>query len=174
MKTISKFKILTLALVSQLVYFTGCAPAHDVEFKRDANFFNGFVNGSAGYATASSQVENLKLLATGEEYPMRVALFDNNKFYYQIDKLGDGEGTWEFKDGALYLTASRKIFDMNLVVTAANANGNETLINFFDRYGYNSISIQYREPASSLNAEANTQIQSLPPLRSFSYSNKGI
>mgnify|MGYP001596638711 CR=1 FL=1 len=119
------------------------------------------------------KISSLKLLATEETNPLRLVLFDNNKFYYQVDRLGNGEGTWEYKNGALQLVAVRPLFDLEITVTAAGAEGSETLIQYIDRFGFNSHAVQFRNPAGE-NATEKTRSQKPPELRPFSLSNKGI
>lgn len=177
MKTKSLFFAVAFFLILDFTFLSCTPKATEVEHKRDISFFKTFINNSNTYSGASQKIAELKLLATGEEYPIRVALFDNSLFYYQVDKLGDGEGRWEFKNGALYLLAPRQLFDMEFLISAARDEGDETLLEFYDRYGHNTLSTQFRDPArstSSANSNAGIKNESLPPLRVFSFSNKGI
>ena len=153
---------------------TSCTPKSLAKYKRDESFFGPFINNSSNYIKASEELAGLKLLATGEEFPIRVVLFDNGIFYYQVDKLGDGEGNWEYKNGALSLTAPRKFFDIEFLISAASVDGNNTKIEFFDRFGYNSLSIQFRDPITAAGVRANSENENLLPLRTFVGSNKGL
>lgn len=72
-------------------------------------------------------------------YPIEIALYKDNKFYYDLPNLGDGIGTWEFKDGLLELKAHRDIFDMKIDVKALDESASKLGINFIDRHGFNSI-----------------------------------
>lgn len=137
--------------------------------KRDAEFYSQFVNPSEKMSGAAENLDQVKLLATGSEYPMRMALFANGNFYYQVDKLGDGQGLWDVKDGVLRLRAVRPLFDMHLFVSGAAAEGDETVIRFIDRHGFNSINIQLRDP------EGLQQQGIVPPaLPQYQASEKGI
>lgn len=136
-----------------------------VEHKRDAGFFDQFVNSSQDYKRAAERIGEIKLLQTGTEYPIRAALFDNGKFYYQVDRLGDGFGDWTYYNGAVELKAIRPYFDLDFIVSAAEASGNKTSIHFIDRFGVNHYPLELREPAKKETAK---------PLPEFSHSPKGI
>lgn len=140
-----------------------------VASKRDPEFYSQFVNPSDQAALASSKLEELRLIQTGDDYAMRFALFSNGTFYYQVDRLGDGTGDWLYEDGALKLIADRPMFNMTFYVSAANDTSDETTVRFLDRRGYNSYSIQLRDPA-----QIRAQDGTLPNLRAFSASSKGI
>ncbi|MBY0315234.1 MAG: transposase [Bdellovibrionales bacterium] len=149
----------------------GCSQKRDdfVAHPREAAFYNRFVNPSAEFAQAPAKIAQVKLLETDAKYPMRFALYDNNKFYYEVDKLGNGFGQWSYKDGALELVAERVLFDMYLYVSGAQAAGDATLVRFVDRHGQNSLPIQFRNP----NALENSG-QKPPELPEFTESPKEI
>lgn len=140
-----KFKIILALSVCAL--FAACSPMSSMTAnKRDADFYGRFVNPADQMISAPEKLDQVKLLETGSDYPMRMALFTNGKFYYQVDKLGDGQGLWDVADGVLRLRAIRPLFDMHLFVSGAQAEGDETVIRFIDRHGFNSIKIQLRDP----------------------------
>ena len=68
-----------------------------------------------------------------------MALYNDGKFYYNLDNLGDGEGTWKYENGVIKLTAFRKILtfdvDMNYTFTITRKDGSQSLIKFRDRKG---------------------------------------
>lgn len=167
-----KWIVAPLFIFSSLIL--SCTVRPHAEYKREASFFTPMINDSGSYALASEKLAHLKLLSTGDAYPIRLALFDNGLFYYQVDKLGDGEGRWEYKDGALSLVAPRRIFDMELVITAAGSEGNATLVEFFDRYGFKSLATQFRDPTGNTSSGASSQNEKPPALKPFSSSDKGI
>lgn len=164
------FKAVFIAVVSLALFVTACSPMSTMTAnKRDAAFYGRFVNPSENESGASEKLDQLKLLQTGSEYPMRMALFANGKFYYQVDKLGDGQGTWDVADGVLRLRAIRPLFDMNLFVSGASEDGDETVIRFIDRHGFNSVRIELRDP------QAMKQQGMIPPeLSVYQVSDKGI
>lgn len=169
----NKVTMTTIVAVVCLIVFSNCSSStRTVENKRDMDFFNIYINNSKDFPNAKNKIADLKLLATGEEYPIRLILFDNNRFYYQIDKLGEGTGYWQFEGGALQLMATRPIFDLEFTITAAQASGDETLVQFADRFGFNSLSIQFRDSVAFANSEKS--LQKPMDLKEFIFSNKGI
>lgn len=135
------------SLILTCVFMMGCSQTYNmVQYQRDETFFTTYQNPSAELSQAEAKIESIKLLQTSEEFPIRLAIYDNGKFYYQVDELGTGIGDWKFEDGGLKLTTRRKIFDMNFYVTAAAVDGNELVVKFFDRHGFNQYSLDFRNP----------------------------
>lgn len=116
---------------------------------RDQEFYNRFVNPASSAHAVERQLSSQKMIETGKDYPMRYVLYDNNTFYYQIDRLGNGVGTWKYINGALQLKAARPLFDINLYMSAAKAQGDELLFRFIDRFGFNNVPAEFRDPASA-------------------------
>lgn len=156
-------------IIGLLVFssFVGCGNYQMVQNKRDPEFFKSFQNSSGEAGQAANKIELIKLLLTSEEYPIRLALYENGQFYYQVDELGTGTGRWFFEDGGLRLNAKRKVFDMNFYLTAAEAEGNDLLVKFYDRRGLNQYKLQFRNPDSAVPG-------SLPKLREFRKSDQDI
>lgn len=148
----------------------GCMPSSSlIVHKRDEIFYQRFVNPVQDEARAADKIGDLKILLTGSEFPIRAALFESGKFFYQVDKLGDGYGNWSFKDGGLELRARRPIFDMELVVSAAQETGDAMVIQFLDRFGLQLHNLSFREPVKILQKG---KVPSALPL--FSRSSKEI
>jgi hypothetical protein len=146
-----------------------CSDVSMVNNKRDPEFYKNNINTSENFAEAEVKISELKILETDDEYPLRIALFDNNRFYYQIDKLGNGYGNWKFKDGALELSATRPIFDINLYLSAAKPEGNILNFRFIDRHGIHTVETWLRDPNLMIN-----QGLKAPELRSYTKSPKNI
>lgn len=144
-----------------------------VASSRPAEFFRKFVNPSDDFLVADSKLSELKLMEVGDEYPMRFVLFQDGRFYYQIDKLGDGTGRWQLEAGGLQLTAVRPIFDMRLYLSAANEVGDETVLRFNDRHGFNSVTINFRDPKAVLDSVGIVPARR-PELRPFTAHPAGI
>lgn len=140
-----KHAILLLSLIGFIV---GCSEKRLIEHTRDEAFFTKNVNTSEKFAKAEKNLNDFKLLVTSDVYNMRYALFDNGKFYYQVDKLGNGEGTWTYKEGFLKLHASRSFFDMNLNLVATEATGDGMALQFLDRHGLNHVKVEVKDPSS--------------------------
>ena len=87
------------------------------------------------------QEPNLTLDKTivNNEYPIEIALYKNNKFFYNLPNLGTGKGSWKYKDGMIALRASRTIFDMYIEIYGADAEIKQVAIQFSDRFGPNTL-----------------------------------
>lgn len=130
---------------------------------REPEFYNTLVNSAESAPNVHTKLAQVKLLHTGKEFPMRFVIFDNNTFYYQVDRLGTGNGTWSYRDGGLQMIASRPLFDLTLYLSAAHGEGNELVFRFLDRFGFNTVSAALIEPAAAPS-----------PLPEFTESDKGI
>ncbi len=73
------------------------------------------------------------------EYPIEIALYNDNRFYYNLPNLGSGKGTWSHKNGKLELKAKRTLFDMHIDALATDVDGKELAIQFTDRFGPNTL-----------------------------------
>lgn len=147
-----------------------CSPISEMTaHKRESAFYSRFVNTGEDMKDVEQNLDRVKLLQTGPQYPMRMALFPEGKFYYQVDNLGDGEGRWDIKDGVLRMRAIRPLFDMHLFVSGEKAAGDEAIIRFIDRHGFNSLRLELRHPA-----ELEAAGKDLPDLPVYQFSNKGI
>lgn len=147
-----------------------CSPISEMTaHERESAFYTRFVNESGDVSAAKNNLDKVKLLQTGSEYPMRMALFPEGTFYYQVDNLGDGEGRWDIKDGVLRMRAIRPLFDMHLFVSGEKPVGDEAIIRFIDRHGFNSLRVELRHPA-----ELEATGKEVPTLPIYQFSNKGI
>lgn len=70
------------------------------------------------------------------DYPIEVALFKDNQWFYNLPNLGSGKGTYHYKDGVLKLFASRDLFDIYMEVRAADEQGSAFRLSFSDRFSY--------------------------------------
>lgn len=75
-------------------------------------------------------------------YPIEIALYSDQKFYYNLPNLGDGKGTWEYRDGKIELKAKRSLFDMYIDVVSTDENSSSLTIEFTDRFGPNSMRME--------------------------------
>lgn len=170
MKTVYKpflfFLPLMIFIVSGLI---GCSDTAMVSNKRDEQFYKSKTNSAKDFSQAEQKITELKLLETADEYPMRIALFDNNKFYYQVDRLGNGTGTWKYNDGGLELRAPRKYFVMEFYLSAAKPVGEDMIFRFLDRFGINTLETWVRDPELVKKNKAKIE-----ELRKFSTSSKDI
>lgn len=135
---------------SMFALMLGCSNNYKmVQFPREEAYFKTFQNPSEELGQAAARIESVKLLMTNDDYPIRLSLYSNGRFYYQVDELGTGVGDWKYENGGLHLTSRRKIFDLNFYVTAAEQTGDKMVVKFFDRHGFNQYPINFRNPAES-------------------------
>ncbi len=153
-------------LMSVLCFFvvTACGPKKNMIVNaRDQDFYSQWVNSAKEAEGVDKKLASVKMIQTGEEFPMRFVLFDNHTFYYQVNRLGSGMGTWSFFEGGLELAAQRPVFDMTLYLSAATLEGNGLTFRFNDCFGLNTVPATTREPAVDSK-----------PLEKFTTSDKGI
>jgi hypothetical protein len=145
-----KFFVYLIWGITLIVFNIGCSGDYKmVQHQRDQTFFNSLLNNGAELGSIeaeSAKIEKVKLLQTNEDYPIRIVLYNNGRFYYQVDELGQGIGDWKYEDGGLRLTSRRRVFDLNFYLTAAAETGDEILVKFFDRHGFNQYSLNFRNP----------------------------
>ncbi len=165
MKTsFTAFCLVVASLVS-----AGCSEPSVVGHTREESFYTPFVNSASHYPQAKTELNDLKLLQTDDSFPMRFALFDNGKFYYEIDKLGTGEGDWGYEKGVLQLAATRPVFDMYFYLSAVSDSGTAVQFRFNDRHGLVSLEAQLRDPVQ-IRKEGGEPA----PLKVFKNSDKEI
>ena len=128
------------------VGITGCSKEPTVQHKRDRSFFERYVNSASDFNSAEAKLQELKLVTSDDKYHMRYALFDNGKIFYQVDNLGSGTGEWSYDSGAVSISASRPYFDLDLFLTAKEAEGDALTFVFVDRFGKTSAPAQFHEP----------------------------
>ena len=158
---------ITFSFLSILLFVAGCSSEFSmVSSPRGPEFFEDLINPAHLSSQMPNQLNNTQLLATGEEYPMRFVLFDDGTFFYQVDRLGEGYGTWSFQEGGVKLYASRKLFDMSIYLGARFEQGDEIQVRFLDRRGFQSVVIEHRDGTKSQNREK--------PLRESTISLKDI
>jgi hypothetical protein len=76
------------------------------------------------------------------DYPIEIAIYQNNRFFYNLPNLGTGKGKWKYNDGKIELTAKRTIFDMHIEVYGSDQNLNKLAIQFSDRFGSKSLKME--------------------------------
>lgn len=69
------------------------------------------------------------------DYPIQVALYKNNKFYYDLPNLDAGTGTWSYANGQIVLKSKHRLFDMRIDIRALDEEANNLAVSFIDRHG---------------------------------------
>jgi hypothetical protein len=101
-------------------------------YKVDEDHFRPLVNKKDISTNPDLQSD---LFLANYDYPIEVALYKNGKFYYNLDNLGDGHGTWKYQNGMIKMFAERRIFDMHMDIRSSNEEGTTFAITFSDRFG---------------------------------------
>jgi hypothetical protein len=138
----------TALIFLALFTLTNCSSGGDVKHKRGPEFFAPMVNPAENFDQARPKLNELKLITSHQKYNMRMALFDNGKFFYEVENLGHGEGVWKFRDGYVNLYASRAMFDIDINLFASEATGDALSMQFLDRFGHNAVKAHFRPPAA--------------------------
>lgn len=128
MKTITIFALLGLL---------SCGEGKSPKFHKASQVeFSKFVNQKN---MPSSPNLSLDKVVVNNDYPIEIALYKDNKFYYDLPNLGDGTGTWQYFSGHLVLKAKRPIFDMNIEVHGKDVKMDTLKLRFRDRFGLKII-----------------------------------
>jgi hypothetical protein len=89
-----------------------------IEFhKADQSKFTRLINNSSLPTLPNLSIDR-KIV--NNSYPIEIALYNNNKFYYDLPNLGDGTGEW---------------------IHAADIKAENFAIKFIDRFGINKIKV---------------------------------
>ncbi len=127
----------TLYIIFLCLFGISCIP--EKHEKSDVTFFTTKNEDFSKYVNQKKAPErpNLTLDKTiiNNDYPIEIALYNDGKWYYNLPNLGDGFGTWSYKDGMIKLFAERILFDMHIDVKATSRQANDVAIEFSDRFG---------------------------------------
>lgn len=135
MKFIESFLIL-IYLILGLSSLSSCIPSGDKSeakvFVTTEEHFTKYVNQKTLPASPNLSVD---ITISNDDYPIELALYSDGKFYYMLENLGDGNGTWTFKNGKVRLYAERRLFDMHILIKALEEEAAKVGIEFADRFG---------------------------------------
>lgn len=131
-----KYALYILCIASLFSCGEGKSPK---TFKVEETSFQKFVNQKSVSASPNLSIDKS---IVNNDYPIEIALYQDNKFYYNLPNLGDGTGTWSYQDGALVLKAKRSIFDMKIDVHSVDEFSNNLIIKFTDRFGPNTLKVE--------------------------------
>lgn len=125
--------------IALLLPLIGCGKSDTVKYYRGELIdFQKFINPS----DSNNPNLNLDRSFVNNDYPIQIALYQDNQFYYDLPNLGDGKGTWAYKDGHLRLTAKRTIFDMVIEVHPRDQEVKSLAIEFRDRFGLKVLTVE--------------------------------
>ncbi|MCO4794935.1 MAG: hypothetical protein KC493_14555, partial [Bacteriovoracaceae bacterium] len=119
------------------ILFCSCIPKEHTKsevtfFKTNQKDFNSYINQKIA---PSSPNLSLDKSIINNDYPIEIALYNDKKWYYNLPNLGEGFGTWVYKDGLIKLFAERKLFDMHIEIKAIKKGAESVAIEFSDRFG---------------------------------------
>lgn len=113
---------------------------HDIEsFQVSKQSFQKYIN-----QKSIDRKSNLTLdkSIVNNEYPIEIALYQDNRWYYNLPNLGEGTGTYTFKNGKIQLIAQRPLFDMYIEMKPSDPEANHVHIEFRDRFGKKTLPMQ--------------------------------
>ena len=116
-----------------LLFLLACGEGKTPKFHKASEVeFSKFVN-----QKSLPKNPNLSLdkVIVNNDYPIEIALYKDNKFYYDLPNLGNGTGTWQYFAGYIVLNAKRTLFDMKIEVHGEDVKMNHLKLKFFDRHG---------------------------------------
>lgn len=137
-----------ILILFALVMMVSCRPEFRSQnpftwYPKDKKFFSGFIN-NKNTPTEINRTQVARLV--NHAYPIELALFSDGKFYYYLENLGDGTGTWSFLDGQLKLYAERKLFAMNIGIHSISESDKDIAVDFTDRFGTQYLQMEYLGP----------------------------
>jgi len=91
---------------------------------------------------------NIDFSLINQDYPVEIWLYENNQYYYDLPNLGDGIGTWEYKNGYIALNNNHHIKTIDLKIEMNYdiylTKENEIRIEFSDRFGTQNLDLDLR------------------------------
>lgn len=76
------------------------------------------------------------------DYPIEISLYKNGRWYYNLENLDDGEGTWKYNEGRLELFANRALFDIRIDIEGSSEGAPDVVIRFSDRFGPKTLKME--------------------------------
>ena len=126
-----------------MVLLVSCQPTYINKspytyFKQPEKYFMQLVNKTPAPKSVDLS-KTIKL--SNPSYPIELALFGDGKFYYYLENLGDGFGTWEHQQGMVTMKAERDLFIMKFNIRSIEETGKRVILEFQDRFGYQFLEL---------------------------------
>lgn len=128
--------LLILLIISSC---TGKSDSAKLYAAKEKQAFSKFINNKDMPSDPNLTVDKSII---NNDYPIEIAIYQNNRFFYNLANLGTGKGKWKYNDGKIELTAKRTIFDMYIEVYGSDQNLNKLAIQFSDRFGSKSLKME--------------------------------
>ncbi len=124
-------------LIAMAIATSSCRALYDAKrpyqvYEKPAEYFAPLVNNAE-----EARAEEPTIVLENPEYPIELSLYKDKTFRYYLARLGDGQGTWTYKDGHIQLYAERKLFVMQMQMhsTVPDADAEIVALEFSDRFG---------------------------------------
>lgn len=121
-----------ITLITLCIIFLSCNSEQGSREYR----FSEQLGGSYSSLINNKKIElrsNLDIKLVNQAYPLHFQIYENKGFYYFLQGLDEGEGTWTIKDNILVLTAKTPMFD--LIVNIEEVSIGVYQFKFIDRHG---------------------------------------
>ncbi|MBA2403635.1 MAG: hypothetical protein H0V66_02605 [Bdellovibrionales bacterium] len=129
-------RIVSLLVLMILSSCTGKSESDSLYTAKESAEYSKFINAKKMPADPNLTIDKNII---NNNYPIEIALYNDNRFFYNLPNLGTGKGKWKYSDGKIELRAKRKIFDMYIEVYGSDANIKNLSIQFTDRRGSNTL-----------------------------------
>jgi hypothetical protein len=109
----------------------------EVQFEQPTKLFLTSVVNNKARPAEQNLAQDIYLENAG--YPLEIALYNDNSFYYNLPALGDGHGKWEEIKSGYQLISRRKLggaqIEMKYIIRQKNDSSQNLEVRFEDRKG---------------------------------------
>lgn len=139
---------LTATIISVITLTVSCGQKGSLDFKDDQRLDDeqrDFLVNNKNMPSSPDLAEDAFI--ANYDYPVELSIYEDGKFYYNLDNLGDGKGTWKVVDGIIHLNAKHKLqnfnmdIDMNFYVYKGDGE-NQYEVSFKDRFGQKEMDVK--------------------------------
>jgi len=101
------------------------------------------------YFTSAISADEKTILAN-DSYPIYLELRTDKSFHYNLPRLGEGEGIWNYNsEGYIQLYAIRTLFVMKMDIRSKDPENPQSLaLEFSDRFGPKFLTLEFRRNES--------------------------
>lgn len=126
-----------LILIISLIIMISCAKQEGKDpevLKADIQDFNSFINEKS---STQRSLENDKFWVNSEYHrgQIKIYLYSDNRFYYELQNLGKGIGRWMIDEGILYLNSKHEWIPLNYEIFLGQRTPNKFYMKFIDFMG---------------------------------------
>lgn len=132
-------KTFIFILIGLTLFSCGSEQSEKESFAVDSALFSPYINEMPMPEQPNPATDKL---IVNESYPIKIALYEDNTFYYDLPNLGDGKGTYSIVDGKIALSAERTLFVMYIEMKASDELAENVHIVFRDRFGLQTLDMK--------------------------------